>query len=331
MEFPLLGWSARLQHKTFEVLDETALPEAITYITVSDYSEAVTVIRDMKTRAFGQLLTVFYALIITIRNTEEDVLEVTIADAVEALNKSRPTFSFKTYTAMVKQWVYEGITQNEKDTKEFAETKVLGFLERIKQMRLHRAKLATELFDDGDIVLTHCNTSGELLLIAQLCKAQGKSLSFYATETRPYFQGRLTAWELQKEGFSVTLIPDNRTASIIISGTITKVITGADRVALNGDVVNKTGTFQIATIAKECGIPFFSLVQDPGSTETGEEVPIEHRDSREVTTFKDRKIYPEHTDAYYPAFDMTPHTLITKLITFNAALSPSELPEAWSK
>ncbi|MGL1934132.1 MAG: S-methyl-5-thioribose-1-phosphate isomerase [Fibrobacterales bacterium] len=331
MEFPLLGWSARLQRKTFEVLDETALPEAITYITVSDYSEAVTVIRDMKTRAFGQLLTVFYALIITIRNTEKNALEATIAHAVDALNKSRPTFSFKTYTAMVKQWVSEGMAQNKVDSKEFAENKILGFLERIKQMRLNRAELAAALFEDGDVVLTHCNTSGELLLIAQFCKAQGKYLSYYATETRPYFQGRLTAWELQAEGFPVTLIPDNRTASVIASGIITKIITGADRVALNGDVVNKTGTYQIATMAKKYGIPFFSLVQDPGSTETGDAVPIEQRDSREVTTFKGRMIYPEHTNAYYPAFDMTPHTLITKLITFNAALSPSELPEAWSK
>jgi methylthioribose-1-phosphate isomerase len=196
-------------------------------------------------------------------------------------------------------------------------------------MRLRRAELAASLFDDGDSVLTHCNTSGELLLTARICRKQGKELSFFATETRPYFQGRLTAWEMSREGFEVTLIPDNRTASLLSSGQIAKVVTGADRVALNGDIVNKTGTFQIAVLAKRYKVPFFSYVQEPGKTTSGKEVTIEFRPDDEVVMFQGERRYPDCVNAFYPAFDVTPHHYISKLITFDKILHPSELPERW--
>jgi methylthioribose-1-phosphate isomerase len=163
-----------------------------------------------------------------------------------------------------------------------------------------------------------------VLLAARECRSQGKSLRFYATETRPYFQGRLTAWELGREGFDVTLIPDNRAAAIIGDGLCTKVMTGSDRVARNGDIVNKTGTYQLAVCAREAGIPFYAYVQDPGDSETGGDIPIEYRSGGEVTAYKGKSVYPGGTDAYYPAFDMTPARLIDMLITFDDALTPSE-------
>jgi len=184
-------------------------------------------------------------------------------------------------------------------------------------------------FDDGDTILTHCNTSGELLLTARFCRTQTKGLTFFATETRPYFQGRLTAWELSTDGFDVTLIPDNRVASLLNDGRCNKVITGADRVALNGDIVNKTGTRQLAMLAHRFGIPFYAFVQEPGTTATGKDVPIEYRDRTEVVRFRGRDIYPAGTDAFYPAFDMTPHRYITALITFEKILKPADLPAGW--
>jgi methylthioribose-1-phosphate isomerase len=189
--------------------------------------------------------------------------------------------------------------------------------------------MAATLFDDGDTILTHCNTSGELLLTGRFCRDQGKRLKFFATETRPYFQGRLTAWEMGLDGFDVTLIPDNQAAAMLSTGKCTKVITGADRVALNGDIVNKTGTRQLAMLAHQFGVPFYAFVQEPGKTATGADVPIEYRDRMEVLRFKGKDVYPAGTDAFYPAFDITPHRYITALITFNKILEPADLPAGW--
>ncbi len=313
------------------LLDESQLPETVSYIRIEHYTEAVAAIRDMKTRAFGQLLTVLYGLALTARKASSgDGLMADIREASDALKRSRPTFAFARYTDLVIGWTQDAV-QKEPDT---AADTVVGHIQAllgtIKAMRLKRAQLAASLFEDGDIILTHCNTSGELLLTARICRDQGKRLVFYATETRPYLQGRLTAWEMSQDGFDVTLIPDNRAVSILSSGRCTKVITGADRVALNGDIVNKTGTSQLALLAREFGVPFYAFVQEPGKTATGEDVPIEFRAKEEVTIYKGNTVYPYGTEAFYPAFDMTPHGYIAKLVTFGKILSPADLPAGWN-
>ncbi len=328
MEFPLLAWSASLSESSFDVLDETRIPEEISYVTVNNYSEAVEVIRSMKTRAFGQLLTVFYALVLTARSSTNESLVRDIEEAAAALKSSRPTFAFGKYTDLVIRWAKE-VLEDGVDQRLFVEKNILGLLEKIKQMRLNRASLAASLFRDGDVVLTHCNTSGELVLMARVCREEGKKLTFFATETRPYFQGRLTCWELNREEFDVTLIADNQAGSMIASGRVTKVITGADRVALNGDVINKVGTYQLALLAERSSVPFYSFVQEPGKTETGDDVTIEYRSADEVISYRGEEVYPEDIDVYYPAFDITPHNLITKLITFDNIHHHSELPEGW--
>jgi methylthioribose-1-phosphate isomerase len=134
---------------------------------------------------------------------------------------------------------------------------------------------------------------------------------------------------LSEDGFDVTLIPDNRAASLLDAGRCSKVITGADRVALNGDIVNKTGTRQLAMLAHRFGIPFYAFVQEPGTTARGEDVPIEYRDRMEVVRFRGEDVYPAGTDAFYPAFDMTPHRYITALIAFEKILKPADLPAGW--
>lgn len=331
MDFPLLGWSAKLHDDHIMLLDESQLPETVSYIRIDNYMEAVAAIRDMKTRAFGQLLTVLYALALTARiSSSNDMLLADITEACEALKKSRPTFAFTRYTDMVIGWTQDAFQKNSSTAPDTVIEQILALLDTIKKMRLQRAHLAASLFADGDVVLTHCNTSGELLLTARICKEQGKRLVFYATETRPYLQGRLTAWEMSSDGFDLTLIPDNRAVFLLSSGVCTKVITGADRVALNGDIVNKTGTSQLALLAREFGVPFFAFVQEPGNTETGNDVPIEYRDREEVTTYKGNRVYPSDTDAFYPAFDVTSHSHIDKLVTFGKILSPADLPAGWN-
>lgn len=321
MVFPMLAWPAELHEDHFKLLDETRLPEETVYVHITNYHQAAQAIRDMKTRAFGQLLTVFYSLVLTARQTED--LPGTIQQACTELKTSRPTFAFSRYTDMVSGWV------DQSASPETLVDLILDYLEKIKTMRLARAQAAADLFEDGDRVLTHCNTSGELLLTARICREQGKELRFYATETRPYFQGRLTAWEMSRDGFEITLIPDNRAAGLMAEGHVTKVITGSDRVARNGDIVNKIGTSQLARLARLNNIPFLVYVQEPGDTAEGRDIEIEHRPAEEVTCFRGDKIYPEGTAAFYPAFDLTPSEFVYKLITFGRVLTPAELPGGW--
>lgn len=198
-------------------------------------------------------------------------------------------------------------------------------------MRLKRAEYAASLIKSGDTILTHCNMSGEMVLIGRACREAGKKIRFYAAETRPYFQGRLTSWELNEDGFEVTLLPDNAVGRILSEGYCQLVMVGSDRVALNGDIVNRVGTFQLAVAAKAFNVHFYVLVQEPGDTATGEEIPIEERDARELLYYRGRRVYPEKVDGYYPAFDLTPVKYITCLITFGGIINPEELPQGWEK
>jgi methylthioribose-1-phosphate isomerase len=332
VDFPLLAWPAELHDDHFMLLDESNLPDTVTYIRIEDCHGARAAIRAMQTRAFGQLLTVFYALILTARKAASSAsLKEAMDTACENLKASRPTFAFQRYTDRVRAWTEAALKTGEEHPAESIVQRILKMLDQIKMMRLHRARIAAALFDDGDTLLTHCNTSGELLLTARFCRTQGKRLTFLATETRPYFQGRLTAWEMSMDGFDVTLIPDNRGAAVLSSGRCTKVITGSDRVALNGDIVNKTGTLQLAMLAHQFGVPFYAFVQEPGTTATGQEVPIERRDPTEVVRFRGKDVYPVGTDAFYPAFDLTPHRYLTALISFDKILKPADLPAGWGR
>jgi methylthioribose-1-phosphate isomerase len=168
--------------------------------------------------------------------------------------------------------------------------------------------------------MTHCNVSGELVAIGEFCKEMGKEFSVIATETRPYLQGaRLTAWELSRSGVPVSVIPDCAIAQVMSKGAVNAVIVGADRCAQNGDVINKVGTYPLAIIAKEYGVPFYALVQDPGSLVSGDAVKIEERPVGELLEFEGRPLVSESADKLagrYPAFDVTPAHLISRFIGF---------------
>ena len=333
MELPPLAWSVSLKDDKLYILDETKLPEEEVYITAPTYLEAVQAITDMKTRAFGQVLTLFYTFLLTVRHNrgeDPDVILPRLRKVAWALEQARPTFGFKDLNRKVLGWA-EMAKEEGKDIPSFLEEHILAFLDTLKSMRLRRADYASSLIADGDVLLTHCNVSGEMVLIGRRCRETGKTVRFFATETRPYFQGRLTSWELAEDGFDVTIVPDNAVGTLLAEGQCQKVIVGSDRVAVNGDVVNKVGTFQLAVAAKTYQVPFYVLVQDPGTTATGEEIPLEERDMQEVLSYKGRRLYPEKVDAYYPAFDLTPVSYITRLVTFGGVIDPQELPHAWKK
>ncbi|HEX2037627.1 MAG TPA: S-methyl-5-thioribose-1-phosphate isomerase [Chloroflexota bacterium] len=189
------------------------------------------------------------------------------------------------------------------------------------------------LFGDGDGVLTHCNAGalacvdfGTALSPLRLAHEQGRRLHVFVDETRPFLQGaRLTAWELVRLGIDCTLITDNMAAYFMGQGRVQKVIVGADRVAANGDVANKIGTYGVAILARAHGIPFY--VAAPTSSidlaiASGEGIPIEERDPAEVTHIQGRPVAPPGVRAAHPAFDVTPHRYVTAFITEHGIVHP---------
>ncbi len=189
------------------------------------------------------------------------------------------------------------------------------------------------LIGSGQGVLTHCNAGGlatadygTALAVMFTAAEQGKKFRVFADETRPLLQGaRLTTWELQQRGIDVTLICDNMAAQVMKEKRIDLVITGADRIAANGDSANKIGTYGVALLAKAHGIPFY--IAAPSSTfdlslSTGDAIPIEQRDSREITHGLGRQIAPEGIKVYNPAFDVTPAHLIAGIITEKGMIAP---------
>jgi methylthioribose-1-phosphate isomerase len=197
-------------------------------------------------------------------------------------------------------------------------------------------KNGSRLLEDGDAVLTHCNAGalatggyGTALGVIRAAVESGKGIRVYADETRPFLQGaRLTAWELMQDNIPVTLICDNMAGSLMRQGRIQKVIVGADRIARNGDTANKIGTYPVAVLAMENGIPFY--VAAPVSTidlecETGDAIPIEERNRKELTHIFNQPIAPEGVDVWNPAFDVTPARLVTAIITEKGVAEPRKI------
>ena len=322
-ESPLF-WPARLHNGVLYVLDETLIPAKKHYIRVRTTEEAVRVIRQMKTRAFGQFLVVLNAFLLDIKKTgrlSDEQLFKKLEKTAKALNESRPTFPFAEVTAIVLHWGRTALAEKA-DLRGYVEQHLLGYLAGIRSRRLDRVVRISKVIKNGDSVLTHCNVSGELAMAAYLCKQQRKDVQFYATETRPYLQGaKLTCWELELMGAKVTLVADNAVGSLMSEGLVNKVIVGSDRNCANGDFANKIGTYQIAVLAKEFTIPFYVLTQPSNKIKSGKDIPIEIRDPKELLTFAGKDIVPRRikgsVKGLYPGFDVIPNKYITESIAIN--------------
>jgi methylthioribose-1-phosphate isomerase len=205
--------------------------------------------------------------------------------------------------------------------------------EEDRQMCRAIGRAGASLIGDDQGVLTHCNTGGlataeygTALSVLFTASDQGRRFHVYADETRPLLQGaRLTTWELQQHGVPVTLICDSMAAQVMKEGRVNLAIVGADRIAANGDTANKIGTYSVAVLAKVHDIPFY--VAAPSSTfdlslPSGDKIPIEQRDPREVTHGFGRQTAPEGVGVYNPAFDVTPHSLIAGIITEKGVIRP---------
>lgn len=187
MRFSPLFWPIQLKGSIIYILDETKLPQKLVYIKAKDYKDACSAIKEMKTRAVGQVLLVMYVFLLSKRQG------INLIKVAKAINATRPTLAFKFLTDMVLSW--------DKSNSPLDKC-ILGFLEMLKQGRIKQAQDTANLLKDADVILTHCNVSGLMPLIAEFAKQQGKKISFYVTETRPYLQGsRLSAWELMRARF----------------------------------------------------------------------------------------------------------------------------------
>jgi len=300
MTFSPLFWPIQLKGNVIHILDETLLPQKVKYIKAKNYLEACKAIKEMKTRAVGQVILVFYTFLQALKQGKD------LNKVAKAINGARPTLPFKVLTDMALGWAQSGAP---------LEKCITGFLETLKAKRIKQAQDAAGLLKDNDCVLTHCNVSGLMPLIAEFAKKQGKIISFFVTETRPYLQGaRLTAWELKEAGLPVTLITDSMAAHVMAEGKIDKIIVGADHLALNGDFANKIGTYQIALLARHFKIPFYVLCPPPSKAKSGDDIKIEIRPDKELLEFQGKRLAPKGVKAYYPAFDVTPSALVTKHI-----------------
>jgi len=308
-ESPLF-WPAYVKEDVLYVLDETLVPSKLKYIPVKNVKGAVAVIREMKTRAFGQFLVVLNTFLLEL-NPKGDLLKH-LQDVAHQLNNSRPTFPFAEVTGIIIGSASKAAAGGG-DVRMTVIKTVQGFLAGIRARRLQRVQEIADAMKDGDSILTHCNVSGELAMAASLAVAQGKHVKFYAG-------AKLTVWELHQAKASVTLVADNAVASLMAEGLVNKVIIGSDRSAANGDIANKIGSYQIAILAREFGIPLIVLTQPSKGVARGADMPIEIRDGSEFLVFNGKNVFGPKVRGFYPGFDVVPYELITKAIAINAGL-----------
>ena len=321
----------RWHNDRLEMIDQRALPERIHYVGFGTAAEVAQGIRSMIVRgapAIGCAAAYGVALEAQrMRHASQRDFEAAIREALDVLAASRPTAVNLVWALDRMRASWEGI--RERTTAEIADAllaqahAILG-----EDKRINRAlgQLGAALLPDGARVLTHCNAGalataghGTALGVIRSAVEAGKRISVIANETRPFLQGaRLTAWELLQENIPVTLITDGMAGHMMSRGEIDAVIVGADRVAANGDVANKIGTYMVSVLARRHRIPF--LVACPLSTidlaiADGAAIPIEERAPEEVTGFRDYQWAAAGVSVRNPAFDVTPADLVTALIT----------------
>jgi methylthioribose-1-phosphate isomerase len=310
------------------LIDQTKLPNKLVYRTFRDYNDVARAIKKLMVRgapAIGVAGAMGLALAcIRSRANSKSDLVIELQHAYDVLRLTRPT-------AINLLWALERIMKISRRGKTVMEIKqkvvqeVQKMAEEDIEINRRMGKIGSGLFRDGETVMTHCNAGslatvgyGTALGVIRAVKESGKSIKVIATETRPVLQGsRLTAFELQHDGIDVSLVPDTGVGILMARGVIKRIIVGADRILRTGHVFNKIGTYQIATLAKAHNIPFY--VAAPLSTfdfkSNVEDVVIEERDSKEVSTMAGKRIVPRGIHIFNPAFDITPPNLITAIIT----------------
>jgi len=304
------------------MIDQRVLPREESYITCRSYEDVADAIRSLVIRgapAIGVAAAMGVALGVKQKADFEQVCQKLAATRPTAVNL------FWAIDRMRKLYEFlSGRPHDEICSRLIAEAKLV----KQEDIEINRAmgRNGADLVPDGRTVLTHCNAGalatagyGTALGVIRAAVEAGKKIDVFADETRPFLQGaRLTAWELQQDGIPTTVITDNMAGHFLRSGRIGCVVVGADRIAGNGDVANKIGTYSVAVLAKENGIPFY--VAAPISTldltlSSGEQIPIEQRPTTEVSEVGGVQLTPDDIGIENPAFDVTPNQYVSAIIT----------------
>ena len=308
-----------------KLLDQTVLPQELVYKLIDNYQDVIIAMKRLEVRGAPAIgIAAAYALALA---AENQGLHNDLDRVAAEIKAARPT-------AVNLGWAVDRVMARLSKEKPSGQREIADLLwseaetihEEDRKMCDQIGEHGAALINDGESVLTHCNAGalatggiGTALAVIYACKNQGKKIKVYADETRPLLQGaRLTSWELQQEGIDVSLLCDNSAGFLMAQGKINHVVVGADRIAINGDTANKIGTYTVALLAREHGIPFY--VAAPSSTfdtviKTGEDIEIEERASEEITEGFGRRTAPEGVLTYSPAFDITPNRLVTAFIT----------------
>ncbi|WP_019121350.1 S-methyl-5-thioribose-1-phosphate isomerase [Brevibacillus massiliensis] len=323
------------------LLDQTRLPVEEVYLRQTTVQQVWEAIRHLQVRGAPAIgMAAAYGLYLGVReSTAGNFADFWrhVEEQADYLASSRPT-AVNLFWALdrVKARVRQEEGQPIEEIKQAVLAEALAIQEEDERVCRAIGENLLTLLQDGTGVLTHCN-AGSLATAAYgtatapfyLAKERGWNLRVYADETRPVLQGsRLTAYELQRAGIDVTLICDNMAATVMAQGRVQAVVVGTDRVAANGDVANKIGTYGVAVLAHAHGIPFY--VAAPFSsidldTPTGAEIPIEERPAEEITHGLGKQVAPDGIKVYNPSFDVTPARLITAIVTETGIYKPEEL------
>jgi len=318
-----------------EVLDQSRLPYEEKWIKLRSYQEVVKIIRDMKIRGAPLIgVVAAFGVVLASKQYEGNRLEElrkTVLRAVEELKNTRPT-GRNLFWSLDRVLRSADDSESIEEYRERLEDTAVRIMEEDVECNRRIGEYGIEIVNEEEVILTHCNTGlgtvdyGTALGVIRTAWRRGLDIEVIATETRPKLQGaRLTAWELKKEGIPFRLITDSMVGYVMKEGLVDKVIVGADRILLNGDVANKIGTLTIAIVAQRYGVPFY--VAAPVSTidPKSSEIPIEFRDEIEVLECMGVRTAPEGCRALNPAFDVTDNSLITGIITDRGIAYPPYL------
>ncbi|MGH2899626.1 MAG: S-methyl-5-thioribose-1-phosphate isomerase [Solirubrobacteraceae bacterium] len=330
-------FTVRLSGDAVELIDQRRLPAEECYLRLESAEAVARAIEDMAVRGAPAIgVTAAMAVALELGRARDGELAAVLERASARLARTRPTavnlaWALARMSGELGPRIAAGATAN--DIR--AEARALA-------QRIHDEDVAScraigdagaALLGPGSRVLTHCNAGalatagyGTALGVIRSAARLGRVANVLAQETRPFLQGaRLTAWELARDGIPVVLVTDGMGGALMARGEVDAVVVGADRIAANGDVANKIGTYTLAVLARAHGLPFYvaaPLSTVDLATPTGAQIPIEERSSDEVTRFAGQRIAPEGVRALHPAFDVTPHTLVTAIVTEKGALHP---------
>jgi methylthioribose-1-phosphate isomerase len=312
------------------MIDQTRLPAEETYVTCKDYRQVADAIRGMVIRGAPAIgVAAAMGVAIGVQHADPDNLDAELREICAVLAATRPT-------AVNLFWAIERMKKRFQDLRasgsdiDAIRQELAAEAQRVldQDIAINQAigRHGAALLSEGAQVMTHCNAGalatggyGTALGVIRAAVEGGNSVAVFANETRPFLQGaRLTVWELQQDDIPVTLLTDNMAGHLLHSGKVGAVVVGADRIAGNGDVANKIGTYSVAVLAKENGVPFY--VAAPISTldlslASGDDIPIEQRNPAEVTQLQGVQVAPPDTIAIHPAFDATPNRYVTAIIT----------------